>query len=58
MAEVHLPCDGLVPLFEDLRVEPPLMVVASPSSRHPSAKVRVFVEWIAELMGPHGTVAE
>lgn len=34
------------------------MFVAFPSSVYLSAKVRVVVEWIAELMGRYGTVAE
>jgi DNA-binding transcriptional LysR family regulator len=58
MAEVHLASGELVPLFEDWRLEPLPMVVAFPSSRHLSAKVRVFVEWVAELMGRHGSVVE
>jgi DNA-binding transcriptional LysR family regulator len=58
MAEAHLASGELVPLFEDWRLEPLPMVVAFPSSRHLSAKVRVFVEWVAELMGRHGPVVE
>lgn len=58
MAEVHLASGELVRLFEDWRLEPLPMVVAFPSSRHLTAKVRVFVEWIAEVMGRHVTVAD
>jgi DNA-binding transcriptional LysR family regulator len=58
MAEVHLASGELLPLFEDWRLEPLPMVVAFPSRRHLSAKVRVFVEWVAELMERHGPVGE
>lgn len=57
MAEAHLASGELLPLFEDWRLEPLPMVVAFPSSRHLSAKVRVFIEWVAELMGRHGPIA-
>ena len=33
---------------EDWPLEPLPVVVAFPSSHHPSAKVRGFVEWVAE----------
>lgn len=58
MADPHLASGELVPLFEDWRLEPLPMVVAFPSSRHLSARVRVFVEWVAELMAHHGRVVE
>ncbi len=54
MAEAHLARGELLPLFEDWRIEPLPMVVAFPSNRHLSAKVRAVVEWIAESMGPYG----
>ena len=57
MAEAHLARGELLPLFEDWRLDPLPMVVAFPSSRHLSAKVRVLVEWIAESMGRYGPVA-
>lgn len=56
MVEAHLASGELLPLFEDWQVEPLPMVVAFPSSRHLSAKVRVVVEWIAEVMGQYGAV--
>lgn len=58
MAEVHIASGDLLPLFEDWHLETLPIVVAFPTSRHMSAKVRVFVEWVAELMGRHGPVAE
>lgn len=57
MVETHLAIGELLPLFPDWRLEPMPMVVAFPSSRHLSAKLRVFVEWVAELMRRYGPVA-
>lgn len=58
MVGAHLARGELLPLFEGWKLEPLSMVVAFPSSRHLSAKVRVVVEWIAELMGQYGTITE
>ncbi len=33
------------------------MYVAFPPNRHVSAKLRVFIDWIAELMALHAPVA-
>lgn len=57
MAEPHLARGELLPLFEDWQIAPLPMVVAFPSRRHLSARVRVFAEWLAEQMGRHGPVA-
>lgn len=57
MVEAHIAHGEPLPLFEDWKLEPLPMVVALPSSRHLSAKVRVVVEWIAEVMGPYGAIA-
>lgn len=43
----------LVPLFEDWRLDPMPMHVAFPPSRHVSRKLRVFIDWIVELMAQH-----
>ncbi|WP_334190354.1 LysR family transcriptional regulator [Noviherbaspirillum sp.] len=40
-------------LLEDWRVDPLPLHVVYPQNRHLSAKVRVFVEWIAELFSDH-----
>lgn len=58
MVDAHFASGELVPLFEGWKLEPLPMVVAFPSSRHLSAKVRVVVEWIAEVMGQYGAIAE
>ncbi|WCD77793.1 LysR family transcriptional regulator [Pseudomonas sp. TUM22785] len=47
---------ALVPLFEDWRLDPMPMYVAFPPNRHISAKLRVFIDWVAELMKRHAPV--
>lgn len=56
MAKAHLPRGELVPLLEDWRFDPMPMYVAYPPNRHVSAKLRVFIDWIAELMAQHAPV--
>lgn len=49
--------DGrLVPILEDWRNEPLPIHVVYPQNRHLSAKVRVFVDWIAQLFANHPTM--
>lgn len=43
----------LVPLFEQWRLDPMPMYLAFPPNRHVSAKLRVFIDWITELMAQH-----
>ncbi|HEY1149315.1 MAG TPA: LysR substrate-binding domain-containing protein, partial [Pseudoduganella sp.] len=43
----------LVPLFRDWQIEPMPLYLAFPSNRHLSRKVRVFIEWVSELMAQH-----
>lgn len=50
MAREHLARGELVPLFEDWRMESMPMYIAFPPSRHISLKLRVFIDWIVELM--------
>ncbi|KWC44379.1 LysR family transcriptional regulator [Burkholderia ubonensis] len=57
MAAAYRARGELVPLFERWRLEPMPMYVAFPPNRHVSAKVRVFVDWIAGLMAQHAPVA-
>jgi DNA-binding transcriptional LysR family regulator len=40
----------LVPLFEDWQLEPMPLYLAFPPSRHVSRKLRVFIDWVVELM--------
>jgi DNA-binding transcriptional LysR family regulator len=56
MARAHLARGELVPLFEDWCLDPMPLYVAFPPNRHVSAKLRVFIDWIAELMAEHAPV--
>lgn len=57
MSKAHLACGELVPLFEGWRLDPMPLYVAFPPNRHVSAKLRVFIDWVAELMAQHAPVA-
>lgn len=48
----------LVPLFEDWDLDPMPLYVAFPPNRHISLKLRVFIEWVAELMAVHAPAGE
>lgn len=50
MAEAHRERGELVPLFADWSFESMPMHVAYPPNRHVSAKLRVFIDWVVELM--------
>jgi DNA-binding transcriptional LysR family regulator len=56
MARPHLASGELVPLFEEWRLDPMPLYVAFPPNRHVSAKLRVFIEWVAQLMALHAPV--
>ncbi|WP_236179878.1 LysR family transcriptional regulator [Pseudomonas mosselii] len=56
MAKPHLISGDLLPLFEDWHMSPMPMYLAFPPNRHVSAKVRVFIDWIIELMAEHAPV--
>lgn len=56
MSRVHIARDELRPLFEDWRIEPMPLYLVYPPNRHVSAKLRVFIDWIAELMAEHAPV--
>ncbi|MNM50859.1 HTH-type transcriptional regulator DmlR [compost metagenome] len=53
MARQPLAHGELVVLFEDWQLDPMPMYVAFPPSRHVSSKLRVFIDWIVELMAQH-----
>ena len=53
MAREHVSRDELVRLFDDWQLEPMPIYVAFPPNRHVSAKLRVFIDWIVELMAQH-----
>lgn len=48
----------LVPVFEDWRFDPLPLHVAFAPTRHVSTKLRVFIDWIAELMAVYAPVPE
>lgn len=50
MAEPHVARGELLPLFDAWEIDPMPMYLAYPPTRHVSAKLRVFMDWIDELM--------
>jgi DNA-binding transcriptional LysR family regulator len=57
MAAPHLASGELVPLFEDWEVASMPLYVVFPPNRHQSAKLRVFIDWVDELMAKHAPLA-
>ena len=57
MSQAHLVRGELVALFDGWRIDPMPMYLAFPPNRHVSAKLRVFIEWVAELMAQHAPIA-
>jgi DNA-binding transcriptional LysR family regulator len=53
MARAPLARGELVPLFEDWHLEPMPLHIAFPPGHHVSRKLRVFVDWIIELLAQH-----
>lgn len=53
MAREPLARGELLPLFEDWSLEPMPLYLAFPPNRHVSGKLRVFIEWVAELIARH-----
>lgn len=58
MARPHLARGELAPLFESWRIDPMPLYVAFSPNRHVNTKLRVFIEWVAELMAQHAPVAD
>ncbi len=54
MARPHVERGELLPLLEDWRIDPMPMYVAFPPNRYVSTRLRVFMDWVAELMARHG----
>ena len=57
MMHTHLSSGELIRLFEGWRINPMQMYVAYPPNRHVTAKLRVFIDWIVELMAQHNPPA-
>jgi DNA-binding transcriptional LysR family regulator len=58
MSAPHVAQGELLPLFEDWRLDPMPLYVAFPPNRHISIKLRVFIEWVAELMAEHAPISD
>jgi DNA-binding transcriptional LysR family regulator len=56
MSKAHLQRGELVALFEDWQLDPMPLYIAYPPNRHVSAKLRVFIDWVAELVGEAASV--
>ena len=57
MARPHVVRGELLPLFEAWTVDPMPLHLAYPPNRHVSKKLRVFIDWVAELMARHSARA-
>ena len=53
MADPHVELGELQPLFDDWKLDPMPLYVAFPPNRHVGAKLRVFIEWVSEVMAQH-----
>lgn len=58
MSKAHLARGELLPLFEDWHLDPMPIYVAFPPNRHVSIKLRVFIDWVVELMAQHVPIAD
>jgi DNA-binding transcriptional LysR family regulator len=58
MSHAHQARGELVALFEDWQLEPMPLYVAYAPNRHISQKLRVFIDWIVELMAQHANGPE
>lgn len=57
MSRAHVARGELVRVFEGWRLDPIPLYVVYPPNRHVSAKLRVFIDWVVELMAEHAPVA-
>jgi DNA-binding transcriptional LysR family regulator len=55
MAQPHVARSELVRLFDGWQLDPMPMYVAYPQNRRVSAKLRVFIDWMVELMEDAGS---
>lgn len=58
MSAPHQARGELVPLFESWHLDPLPIYVAYPPNRHISLKLRVFIDWVSELMAQLAPVSE
>ncbi|EPY4109021.1 LysR substrate-binding domain-containing protein [Klebsiella pneumoniae] len=57
MAAAHQAVGALIPLFTQWRINPMPLYLAFPPNRHVNAKLRVFIDWIVEVMLQHVPIA-
>jgi DNA-binding transcriptional LysR family regulator len=57
MSQTHHARGELVQLFADWKLDPMPLYLAYPPNRHVSTKLRVFIDWVVELMSKHAPVA-
>ena len=57
MAGKHVASGDLVPLFETWAIAAMPLYLAYPPNRHVSKKLRVFIDWVVELMDRHAPLA-
>ena len=57
MSRPHVARGELALLFEDWRIDPMPLYLAFAPNRHVSIKLRVFVDWVVELMAQHAPIA-
>ncbi|UZE14321.1 LysR family transcriptional regulator [Pseudomonas sp. B21-053] len=58
MSKAHEASGDLVRLFEGWQLDPMPIYVAFPPNRHISRKLRVFIDWVAELMTQHAPITD
>lgn len=58
MSQPHVQRGELVEVFADWQFEPMPMYIAYPPNRHVSTKLRVFIDWVVELMALHTPVID
>ncbi len=56
MSQAHLARGELVALFDGWRIDPMPVYLAYAPNRHVSAKLRVFIDWVAALMAQHAPI--
>ena len=57
MAAAHQAVGALIPLFTQWRISPMPLYLAFPPNRHVNAKLRVFIDWIVEVILQHVPIA-
>jgi DNA-binding transcriptional LysR family regulator len=57
MVGEHLARGELVRLFDDWQIAPMPLTLAYAPNRHVSARLRVFIDWVVELMAGHAPVS-